>query len=104
MDKFHAESIDNIASERKWGGTPCSPKATFGMLGSVVTGIVKFCTRFPWPIIVLAVIATAGSAVYAARNFAINTDVNKLISSELDWRKGEADVEKAYQETLGCTL
>jgi hypothetical protein len=28
VEKFHAESIDNIASERKWGVTPCSRKAT----------------------------------------------------------------------------
>ena len=74
------------------------------MLGSVVTGIVKFCTRFPWPIIVLAVVAAAGSAVYAARHFAINTDINKLISLELDWRKREADFEKAFPGHFGSTL
>jgi len=74
------------------------------MLGSAVTGIVKFCTRFPWPIIVLAVIAAAGSAVYAARHFAINTDVNKLISRELDWRKREAEFEKAFPGHFGSIL
>ena len=63
------------------------------MLGSIVTAIVGYCTRFPWPIIALALVAAVGAADYSARHFAINTDVNKLISRELDWRKREAEFE-----------
>src|SRR4249920_2247484 len=74
------------------------------MLATVVTGIVRFCTRFPWPIIVLALLTAFGSAVYAARHFAINTDVNKLISRELDWRQREAEFEKAFPGHFGSTL
>src|SRR5215510_806745 len=74
------------------------------MLASIVTGIVNFCTRFPWPIIVLALIAAAGSTVYSIRHFAINTDINKLISPELDWRKREAEFEKAFPGHFGSTL
>jgi len=74
------------------------------MLGSLVTRIVEFCTRFPWPIIVLALLAALGSAIYTARHFAINTDVNKLISRELDWRKREAEFEKAFPGHFGSTL
>src|SRR5262245_65725459 len=74
------------------------------MLGSIVTGIVKFCTRFPWPIIVLALVAAAGSVGYSVRPFAINTDINKLISHELDWRKREAEFEKAFPGHFSSTL
>jgi hopanoid biosynthesis associated RND transporter like protein HpnN len=74
------------------------------MLGSIVTGIVKFCTRFPWPIIVLALVAAAGSVIYSVRHFAINTDINKLISDELDWRKREAEFEKAFPGHFSSTL
>jgi len=74
------------------------------MLGSIVTAIVGYCTRFPWPIIVLALIAAAGAADYSARHFAINTDVNRLISRELDWRKREAEFEKAFPGHFGSTL
>src|SRR5262249_22015082 len=74
------------------------------MLGSLVSGIVNFCTRFPWPIIVLALVAAAGSTVYSVRHFAINTDINKLISPELDWRKREAEFEKAFPGHFGSTL
>jgi len=74
------------------------------MLRSVVTGIVGFCTRFPWPIIALAMVAAAGSVGYSARHFAINTDINKLISRELDWRQREAEFEKAFPGHFGSTL
>lgn len=36
------------------------------------------------------------TGVYSQRNFAINTDVAKLISPDLDWRKREIDYEKAF--------
>jgi len=74
------------------------------MLGSLVTAIVGYCTRFPWPIIALAMIAAIGATSYSARHFAINTDVNKLISRELDWRKREAEFEKAFPGHFGSTL
>ena len=42
----------------------------------------------------VALAAWAGN--YAYRNFAINTDVAKLISPNLDWRKREIEFEKAF--------
>src|SRR5438105_5185306 len=74
------------------------------MLKSCVTGIVTFCTRFPWPIIALAMIAAAVSANYSVHHFAINTNINTLISPELDWRKREAEFEKAFPGHFGTTL
>src|SRR5689334_21609551 len=74
------------------------------MLTSVATAIVRFCTRFPWPIIVLGLIAAGGASVYAVRHFAINTDINKLISDDLDWRQREAEFEKAFPSHYGSTL
>ena len=74
------------------------------MLKAIVTSVVGICTRFPWPIIVLALVAAASATVYSARHFAINTDVNKLISRELDWRQREAEFEKAFPGHFGSTL
>ena len=74
------------------------------MLTYVATAIVRFCTRFPWLIIVLGLIAAAGASVYAARHFAINTDINKLISDDLDWRQRETDFEKAFPSHYGSSL
>ena len=74
------------------------------MLASVVTAVVRFCTRFPWPIIALALIGAIVATVYSAKHFAITTDINKLISPDLDWRKREADLEKAFPGHFGSML
>jgi uncharacterized protein len=74
------------------------------MLASGVTAIVRGCARVPWLIIVLGVAAAAVSAVYSARHFAINTDINKLISPELGWRQRELEFEKLFPGHFGSTL
>ena len=74
------------------------------MLSSTVIGVVRFCTRFPWLIIVIALCATAASTVYCVKHFAINTDINKLISPDLDWRKREFAFEKDFPGHYGSTL
>jgi len=40
-------------------------------------------------VVLVALILSAGAAFYTARNFSINTDINTLISSDLDWRQRE---------------
>src|SRR4030095_6916322 len=74
------------------------------MLATAVVAIVRLCTRFPWPIIALALCALAASVTYSVRHFAITTDINKLISPELDWRKRETDFEKTFPGHFGSTL
>ena len=74
------------------------------MLASAVSAIVRVCTQFPLLIIMLGVGAAAGSATYAVRHFAINTDINKLISPDLDWRKRELEFEKLFPGHFGSTL
>ncbi|HZP68770.1 MAG TPA: MMPL family transporter [Pseudolabrys sp.] len=74
------------------------------MLGSWVTFVVRLCIRFPWPIIVLGLLGAAVSAVYSVRHFAITTDINQLISPDLDWRRREAEFEKAFSGHFGSTL
>jgi hopanoid biosynthesis associated RND transporter like protein HpnN len=74
------------------------------MLGSWVTSIVRLCIRFPWPIIALGIIGGTISAVYAVRHFAITTDINQLISPDLDWRKREAEFERVFPGHFGSTL
>jgi len=55
------------------------------MLKSAIVRIVDFSTRHPWWVLVLALVLSAGSAVYAVRHFAIKTDINELISDQLPW-------------------
>ena len=66
------------------------------MLISAVRRIVDLCSRYPWPVVALAFVIAIGSGVYAVGRFAITTDINKLISPNLDWRQHELAYEAAF--------
>ncbi|MFL6837628.1 MAG: MMPL family transporter [Bradyrhizobium sp.] len=66
------------------------------MLTRLVVSIVRTCTRFAIPVVVFSLILATAASYYAARHFAINTDINKLISQELDWRKRDIQFEEAF--------
>ncbi|MET0277209.1 MAG: MMPL family transporter [Pseudorhodoplanes sp.] len=57
---------------------------------------VAACIRAPWITIVVFALLTLGSALYTARNFAINTDISNLISPNIDWRQREIALEKSF--------
>ncbi|NEV02468.1 MMPL family transporter [Bradyrhizobium uaiense] len=66
------------------------------MLTNIVVSVVRTCTRFALPVVILAVLLSIGAGFYTARNFSINTDINKLISPDLDWRKRDNQFEEAF--------
>ena len=66
------------------------------MLTSAVVSIVRFCTRFAILIVVLSLVLAIAAGFYTAHNFSINTDINKLISPDLDWRKRDNQFEQAF--------
>jgi uncharacterized protein len=66
------------------------------VLTSIVVAIVRTCTRFATLVVVLSLLLAVGASYYAARHFAINTDINKLISPDLDWRKRDNQFEQAF--------
>ena len=66
------------------------------MLTSIVVSIVKACTRFAVPTVLIALVLAIASGFYTARNFAINTDINTLISPDLDWRKRDNQFGAAF--------
>ena len=66
------------------------------MLKSAIVRIVDFCTRYPWWVLALALILSAASAVYAARHFAIKTDINELISKQLPWTQRATEYMAAF--------
>ena len=57
---------------------------------------MKACTRFAPLTIVVALILAITAGYYTSRNFIINTDINTLISPDLDWRKRDNQFEKAF--------
>jgi len=66
------------------------------VLTRTIVSLVRFCTRHAWLVLLAGLALAAAAGVYSHRNFAINTDVAKLISPDLDWRKREIDFEKAF--------
>jgi len=74
------------------------------MLVSTIRGLVRLCTRFSWIVITLGVLCAVGSGVYAAKHFAINTNIDTLISASLDWRQREAAFERDFPGHFQSTL
>ncbi len=66
------------------------------VLTNIVVSVVRTCTRFALPVVIFAVLLSIGAGFYTARNFSINTDINKLISPDLDWRKRDNQFEEAF--------
>jgi uncharacterized protein len=69
------------------------------VLKNFVVQTVTTCTRYAKTVVLLTVALAALSVWYSAENFAINTDISKLISPDLDWRKREIAFEKAFPGT-----
>ena len=66
------------------------------MLTSIVVSIVKACTRFAVSTVLIALILAIAAGFYTARKFEINTDINTLISPDLDWRKRDIQFDDAF--------
>lgn len=66
------------------------------MLTRIVVSIVKACTRFASLTVLVALILAIAAGYYTARHFTINTDINTLISSNLDWRKRDNQFGQAF--------
>src|SRR5436853_4674256 len=68
------------------------------MLTSAVLRMVGFCTRYPWPVIIIAAMLAIGSAAYTAAHFAITTDTDRLLPKDLPWRKHEQAYKDAFPQ------
>jgi uncharacterized protein len=66
------------------------------VLTSIVVQIVRACTRFATPTLILGLILAAAAGYYTAGHFAINTDINTLISENLDWRQRDQQFDRAF--------
>ena len=74
------------------------------MLRHAIVSVVVRCTRHAWLTIIVATLLGVVSGVYAVRHFAINTDINTLISPDLTWRQREIVFEKAFPQHLHSIL
>src|SRR5258708_36223285 len=70
------------------------------MLKTKLALIARICTRHAWAVIAVAVLAAIVSGAYAARHFALDTDIGKLISPDLPWRQRELAFLKAFPQRI----
>jgi hypothetical protein len=59
------------------------------MLTAKLAVVARACTRHAWSVIAMAGVVALVSGDYVIRHFAIDTDINKLISPDLAWRQHE---------------
>ena len=59
------------------------------MIHHAIKTLVELCTRRPWWVLGVSVVLAVAAGLYAAKHFAINTDITRLISPDLPWRQRE---------------
>src|SRR5215208_224358 len=62
----------------------------------VIVRLIELCTRHALPVVVSGLLLALAAGIYVAQNFAITSDVNVLLSPNLEWRKREIALEKAF--------
>jgi hopanoid biosynthesis associated RND transporter like protein HpnN len=66
------------------------------MLKSAITKTVRYCTGHPWLVIAISLGLAVLSGFYAVRNFAISSDISKLISPRSEWHQRELAFDAAF--------
>jgi antitoxin HicB len=71
------------------------------MLKDKLARVVYLCTRHAWAVIAVSALVAVLAGIYVARHFAIDTDINKLISADLPWRQQELAFARAFPQRYG---
>ena len=74
------------------------------MLTRLIARIVDLSARHAWLVVAVFAVLVAASAVYVARNFAINTDVGRLIDPNTSWARRDAAIAAAFPDRGDATL
>jgi uncharacterized protein len=97
----HPETIVALMSDGAARGTHWrfhSDRPLLDVQRSAIIRIVDFCTRHAWRVILLGAIFGVLSAGYAAKHFAITTDVTRLISNDVPWTRRQAAFESEFPQ------
>jgi hopanoid biosynthesis associated RND transporter like protein HpnN len=71
------------------------------MLKAKLALVTRACTRHAWLVIALSTLVAVLCGVYVARHFAIDTDINKLLSPNLPWVQREHAFSQAFPQRHG---
>src|SRR5215469_11017259 len=67
-------------------------------LNSTIVRTADYCIRHAWWVIFFGMTLGALSAGYAAKHFAITTDINQLISHDVPWTQRQAAFESEFPQ------
>jgi hypothetical protein len=74
------------------------------MLTRWIIRVVGFCARHSWSVIVVCLLLAAGATVHTVRDYAINANIDDLMSPHLDWRKREITYHNEFPQSLQLIL
>ena len=74
------------------------------MLNSIIVRTVEFCTRRARAVVIAALALAIAAGVYTARHFAIDTNINNLLSADLPWRQHQLQFQAAFPQTKELLL
>ncbi|HEY1543938.1 MAG TPA: MMPL family transporter [Xanthobacteraceae bacterium] len=74
------------------------------MLTRWIVGVVGLCARHPWIVILIGLVLAVGSTVHTARDYAINANIDDLMSPHLDWRQREINYHNEFPQSLQLIL
>lgn len=60
--------------------------------------LVAFCLRWPWTVVLLTLALTGGGVYLTVERFAIDTDTENLFSPDVNWRKNQAALSRAFPQ------
>ena len=67
------------------------------MLTSVIVRVIDFCLRHALAVVLVALVLAAAAAAYTGTHFAINSDINALLSKDLPWRQRDVVFESEFR-------
>ncbi len=68
------------------------------MLSNFISRTVRFCSGHAWAVVLGFLVLAIVSGVYTKRHFAIDTNIDNLISPDLPWRKRALEYKAAFPE------
>jgi len=70
------------------------------MFVAFLIAVVDVSRRFAWAVIGVVLALSVLLGVYVADHISINTDINQLLSENLEWRKREKSLETAFPQKV----
>jgi hopanoid biosynthesis associated RND transporter like protein HpnN len=69
-------------------------------MGEFIARIVEWSRSHALLLVTVVLALTVAGGIYSARNIAIDTDLDKLISQDLPWRQRAAEMDKAFPQNV----